>query len=62
MCAKEIGDFGGSRDGSHITIGISQHPLAGWLIVFNSAGQKSQDDHVARVVRQLFWREEIVDQ
>ena len=62
MFAKKIGELGGPRNGRHIRIGIGQDPLCGCVVVLYSGGILTQDDHVARVVRQLLWREEIVNQ
>ena len=62
MFAKKIGELGGSRHGGHIRHGISQNPLAGCVVVFNSGGVITQDDHVAIVFRQLLWGKEFVDQ
>ena len=52
--------FPGSRTLCHP--GISQNPLAGCVVVFNSGGVITQDDHVAIVFRQLLWGKEFVDQ
>ena len=62
MFAKEIGELGGLRHGGHVVQGISQHPLTVCVVVLNSVGQLPQQDHVARVARQLLWREHVVDQ
>ena len=61
MFAKEIGELGGRRHSSHIRLGISQHPLDAFVIVRNSDGHLAQQDHVARVARQLLWGEEFVN-
>ena len=34
-----------------------QQQLTGCVVVLNSGGPISQNDHIARVVRQLLWRE-----
>ena len=57
MFPKEKGELGGSRHGGHIRLGISQDPLAGCVVVLNSGGPLTLEDHIARVVRQLLWRE-----
>ena len=62
MFAKEIGELGGSRHSCHIRLGISQHPLAAFVIVLNSGGNIAQQDHIPGVVRQLLWGEKVVDQ
>ena len=62
MFAKEIGELGGFRHSCHIRLGISQHPLAACVVELNSGGQLAQEDHAARVARQLLWSEKDVNQ
>ena len=59
--SKEIRKLGGSRHSVQLRPSVSQDPLAGCVVVLNFGGPISQDDHVARVVRQLLWREDSVD-
>ena len=55
MFAKKIGELGGSRQGGHIRLGISQDPLAGRVVELDPGVHNPQQDHVARVARQLLW-------
>ena len=62
MFAMEIGELSGLGHSSQTTVGINQHPSVDSVIVLNSAGDLTQDDYGFKVVRQLLWREEIVNQ